>query len=35
MLAFRVGGTAKQSAGNYQLNNVLNSEVLYLIYSVQ
>jgi len=35
MLAFRVGGTAKQSAGNYQLNNALNGAALYLIHSVQ
>ena len=35
MLAFRVGGTAKQSAGKYQLNNALNGAALYLIHSVK
>jgi hypothetical protein len=35
MLAFRVGGTAKQSTGNYHLNNALNGALLYLIHNVK
>jgi hypothetical protein len=35
MLAFRVGGTANQSAGNYHLTNTLKGALLYLTHNAK